>query len=42
VAYALIETRMRRAAVAGLLLENVDFKEKRITVVEKGQLLVNS
>ena len=27
---------MRRAAVAGLLLDNVDFKEKRITVVEKG------
>lgn len=36
VVYALIETGMRRAAVAGLLLDNVDFKEKRITVVEKG------
>ncbi len=36
VVYALIETGMRRAAVAGLLLDNVDFKEKRLTVVEKG------
>lgn len=36
IVYALIETGMRRAAVAGLLLDNVDFKEKRITVVEKG------
>lgn len=36
VVYALIETGMRRAAVAGMLLDNVDFKDKRITVVEKG------
>jgi len=39
VVYALIETGMRRAAVASLLLDNVDFKEKRITVVEKGAAL---
>jgi site-specific recombinase XerD len=36
IAYALIETGMRRAAVAVILLENVDFKLKRITVLEKG------
>ncbi len=36
IVYALIETGMRRAAVAGLALSNVDFKDKRITVVEKG------
>lgn len=36
VVYALIEAGMRRAAVAGLLLDNVDFKDKRLTVLEKG------
>lgn len=38
VVYALIETGMRRAAVAGLLLDSVDFKDKRLTVVEKGAI----
>lgn len=36
IAYALIETGMRRAAVASLLFEDVEFEQKRITVVEKG------
>ena len=36
VIYALIETGMRRAAVANLDLDNIDWKQRTLSVVEKG------
>lgn len=36
IVYTLIETGMRRAAVAGLNLQSVDFRKKTVTAEEKG------